>query len=82
MDDRDALQLETTTGSPMIGPKLRGRRNCVTALPQDPMTNHSQTASKGWGGVHKGKKQTLRSNDLALLLSRIILLILHSLWKG
>lgn len=66
----------------MIGPKLRDRRNWVSSLPQDPMTSHSETASERWGGVHAGKWQTLRGTDLALRLSRIILLVLHSLWKG
>lgn len=66
----------------MNGPKLLDRRNQVFSLPQDPMTDHSETASKSWGGVYAGKRKTLRGTDLALLLSRIILLILHSLWKG
>lgn len=65
----------------MIGPKLPDRRNWVSSLPQDPMTDLSETANKSWGGVRGGKRQTLRGTDLALLL-RIILLILHSLWKG
>lgn len=66
----------------MIGPELHDRRNWVSSLPQDPMTDHSETENKSWGGVHTGKRQTLRGTDLALRLSRIILLILHSLWKG
>lgn len=52
LDDSDALQLETTTGSQMSGPKLHDRRNWVSSLPQDPMTDHSETANKSWGGVH------------------------------
>lgn len=36
----------------------------------------------GEGSTHTGKRQTLRGSDLALRLSRIIRLILHSLWKG
>lgn len=66
----------------MIGPKLHDRGNWVSSLPQDPMTDYSETASESWGGVHAGERQTLRGTDLALCLSRIILLILHSLWKG
>lgn len=66
----------------MTGPKLHDRRNWVSSLPPDPMTDHSESANKSWGGVHTGKRQTLRGTDLVLRLSRIILLILHSLWKG
>lgn len=81
LDDSDALQHESTTGNQMIGPRLHERSNWVSSLPQDPMTDHSETANKSWGGVHTRKRQTLRGTDLLLLLSRIILLILHSLWK-
>lgn len=66
----------------MIGPELHDRRNWVSSLPQDPMTDHSETEYKNWGGDRTGNRQTLRTSDLALCLSRIILLLLHSLWKG
>lgn len=66
----------------MIGPELHDRRNWVSSLPPDPITDHSEAENKSWGGDHTGKQQTLRHADLALPLSRIILLLLHRLWKG
>lgn len=57
-----------TTGSPMIGPELHDRRNWVSSLPPDPMTDHSEAANKSWGGDRSGKQQTSRHADLALPL--------------
>lgn len=34
----------------------KGEQPAFSALPQDPMTDHSNIANKGWGGVHTGKK--------------------------